>query len=113
MPIMCCSSMDNCIDEGTSGGPSNWKIVDGVLTQTSNIYGGAVDGFAPDKPGTYLLPPAIFTPDSASPLTWKNYTVRPGCARPTMTPSASCSAIATPTTTTASRWIASGSTGGW
>ena len=60
------------VDEGTSGGPSDWKVVDGILKQTSNIYGGAVDGFVPDKPGTYLLLPALYDGD---PYTWKNYTV--------------------------------------
>ncbi|MCW5979065.1 MAG: right-handed parallel beta-helix repeat-containing protein [Bryobacteraceae bacterium] len=54
------------VDQGTSEGPSNWQVIDRVLTQTSNIYGGSLDGFVLDKPGTYLA-----TGDSW----WTNYTV--------------------------------------
>jgi Tol biopolymer transport system component len=69
------------IDEGNTGGPSNWKIVDSVLTQTSDIFGGSVDAFSPDKPGTYLLLPSYYynpddyTVEDFNPFKWKNYTV--------------------------------------
>ena len=66
----------NVIDEGTKSGPSNWKIVDSTLLQTSSIYGGAVDAFSPDKPGTYVLL-ARYNEDNIrfDPYQWRNYTV--------------------------------------
>ncbi|GEM_PF-2997140 len=43
------------VDEGTTGAPSNWAIINSVLVQTSNIYGGSLDGTDPVKPGTYIF----------------------------------------------------------
>ena len=62
------------VDEGTTDAPSDWKVVDGVLMQTSRIHGGSADGFVPDKPGTYLLLQGsdYIYPD---PFTLANYTV--------------------------------------
>ena len=54
------------VDEGENNGPSSWSIVQGVLTQKSNIWGGSIDGKDPDKPGTYAL---------YGKYTWKNYGV--------------------------------------
>jgi hypothetical protein len=42
------------VDEGTENTPSAWAVVNGVLVQSSNIYGGSLDGADPVKPGTYL-----------------------------------------------------------
>jgi phosphodiesterase/alkaline phosphatase D-like protein len=42
------------VDEGTNEGPSSWAVVNGVLVQSSNIYGGSTDGADPVKPGTYF-----------------------------------------------------------
>ena len=52
--------------------------MDSILRQTSNIYGGGVDAFSPDKPGTYLLLPKYYYDIygySFDPYKWKNYTV--------------------------------------
>ena len=43
------------VDEGTEGGPSDWKVSAGHLVQTSNIHGGSVSGEVPDKPGTMAI----------------------------------------------------------
>jgi hypothetical protein len=42
-------------DEGTQGAPSSWAIVDGELTQSSNIYSDPVDPSTVDKRGTKAL----------------------------------------------------------
>lgn len=43
------------VDEGTNKGPSSWAVIDGILKQTSNIWGGDLNNTDPDKPGTYVL----------------------------------------------------------
>ena len=106
------------VDEGTAGGASKWKSVDSILTQTSNIYGGGVDAFSPEKPGTYLLLPRGGYDSSSGtfaldPYEWKNYTVTVRLRSTDDDAIGIMSVIATPITTTGSRWTASGSTGGW
>jgi hypothetical protein len=51
-------------DEGGIGGPSIWKVDNGALHQTSDIYGGSVSGTDPIKPGTYAV---------AGDITWTDY----------------------------------------
>lgn len=55
------------VDEGTIGAPSNWAITNSVLVQSSNIYGGNLDGADPVKPGTYAF---------AGDITWTTYDLR-------------------------------------
>ena len=43
------------VDEGDQQGPSQWEVTAGELRQTSNIFGGSIDGSVPEKPGTYAL----------------------------------------------------------
>ena len=43
------------VDEGTTNAPSNWFTDNGVLIQTSNIYGGSTFAAGLPKPGTFLL----------------------------------------------------------
>ena len=43
------------VDEGTEGGPSDWKVSAGHIIQTSNIHGGSVSREVPDKPGTMAI----------------------------------------------------------
>ncbi|UCG48288.1 MAG: hypothetical protein JSU94_00645, partial [Phycisphaerales bacterium] len=43
----------NVVDEGSGLTPSNWAIENGVLVQSTNIFGG--DRVAIDMPGTYAL----------------------------------------------------------
>lgn len=42
------------IDQGAMDAPSAWTVNDGVLSQSSNIYGGVVNASSLPKPGTYL-----------------------------------------------------------
>jgi hypothetical protein len=42
------------VDEGTTNAPSNWFLENGVLRQTSNIYGGSLTASVLPKPGTYV-----------------------------------------------------------
>lgn len=42
-------------DQGDRQGPSAWEFTGAELRQTSNIYGGPLDGRAVAKPGTYTL----------------------------------------------------------
>lgn len=43
------------VNDGKNNGPSAWFIADGIITQSSNLYGGSNTGNNPDKPGTYAL----------------------------------------------------------
>lgn len=43
------------VDHGTVSVPSQWDVVDGTLRQTTNIFGGSLDGADLPKPGTYAL----------------------------------------------------------
>lgn len=43
------------VDQGAQQGPSQWQANDGILLQSSNIYGGSIDSNIPDKPGTFVL----------------------------------------------------------
>lgn len=43
------------VDEGIKNEPSSWSVIDGILKQSSNIWGGSLEGPDPDKPGTYVL----------------------------------------------------------
>ncbi len=43
------------IDHGNNLGPSAWKILDGQIVQTSNIYGGPIIGSSVLEPGTIAL----------------------------------------------------------
>jgi len=43
------------VDEGDTGWPSVWEISNGVLVQSSNIFGGSLNGADPVKPGTYAF----------------------------------------------------------
>jgi len=52
------------VDEGDEEGPSEWRVADGELRQTSNIHGGSMAGADPDKPGTHVV---AGEPD------WRNY----------------------------------------
>jgi hypothetical protein len=54
------------VDDGDQQGPSQWKVIDGELQQSSNIYGGSTDGNVLDKPGTYAL---------AGDMAWTDYRV--------------------------------------
>ena len=54
------------VNEGDKQGPSQWKVTDGALRQTSNIYGGSTDGSVLEKPGTYAL---------AGSAAWKDYRI--------------------------------------
>ena len=51
-------------DEGTVNTPSVWRISNGALLQTSNIYGGSLSGEISEKPGTYAI---------AGDVKWKDY----------------------------------------
>jgi hypothetical protein len=52
------------IDQGTSEGPSDWRIVNGKMKQRSNIWGGSTAAGSPEKPGTLAI---------AGNADWKNY----------------------------------------
>ena len=54
------------VNEGDKQGPSQWKVTDGALRQTSKIYGGSTDGSVLEKPGTYAL---------AGSAAWKDYRI--------------------------------------
>jgi hypothetical protein len=41
------------VDDGSQAGPSVWTVTNGVLEQTSGIYGGSILPSDPEKPGTY------------------------------------------------------------
>jgi hypothetical protein len=43
------------VDAGTSLGPSRWSVTADTITQTANVYGGAVYGSDPHRPGTLAL----------------------------------------------------------
>ena len=43
------------VDEGTVAAPSNWQVIAGVMTETSNIFSQPVDGASIPKPGSYAL----------------------------------------------------------
>jgi len=43
------------IDDGDQQAPSDWKIENNSLIQSSNIWGGVIDRSSADKPGTYAL----------------------------------------------------------
>jgi hypothetical protein len=43
------------VDEGTSFAPSHWFIDNGILKQTSNIFGGSTSASVLPKPGTFLV----------------------------------------------------------
>jgi hypothetical protein len=43
------------VDDGDQDGPSQWAVTDGVLHQSSGIFGGSTDSNAPEKPGTYAV----------------------------------------------------------
>ncbi len=53
------------IDEGTTSAPSKWAINNGVLGQTSNIYGGTLVAADLPKPGTFAV---------AGDSVWTDYT---------------------------------------
>jgi hypothetical protein len=52
------------VDQGTSEGPSDWRIANGRLKQRANIWGGATAAGSPDKPGTLAI---------SGHADWKNY----------------------------------------
>jgi hypothetical protein len=69
-------------DEGPNQGPSQWQIgADGVppsrfITQSTNTWGGTVDGTDPVKPGSLLLygdTPALAAADPGQPGNWTDY----------------------------------------
>ncbi|MCI0514274.1 putative Ig domain-containing protein [candidate division KSB1 bacterium] len=45
------------VDEGSNYRPSAWKVPNGTLGQTSEIWGGAYEPSSPNKPGTFLYYP--------------------------------------------------------
>jgi len=55
------------VDEGTTDGPSSWRMSGGLITQGSNIYSDSGSATNPQKPGTFIV--------SGDP-NWSDYTIR-------------------------------------
>lgn len=70
------------VDQGTSQGPSQWTIAETpapamrYILQTTNIWGGAIDGVDPIKPGSMLIygpDPNLPSGHADQPAQWTDY----------------------------------------
>jgi len=55
------------VDEGTTDGPSSWRMSGGLIIQGSNIYSDSGSAIDPQKPGTFIV-----TGDP----NWSDYTIQ-------------------------------------